>query len=79
MIRDFFLDNWKGKATSLVIAFAIWYLIKSNLDEVEKEFPIPGTGTIPAAGSTAPPTPLDDTILSPLAPPPIPGSSDKSK
>lgn len=73
MSRTLFLENWKGKVASLLIAIAIWYLIKSHLEADKPSFPIPGTSTtVPAR----PPGPnLDDTLLSPLAPP-VPGGDD---
>ncbi len=78
MFKDLFLDNWKGKAISLIISFGIWYLIKSNLGEEKPRFPVPGTGTASSPRPTATSSPLDETILSPLAPP-IPGSKESPK
>jgi hypothetical protein len=73
MNRGFFLENWKGKVASLLISIAIWYLIKSHLDADKPSFPIPGTNNPVPARTTGPN--LDDTLLSPLAPP-VPGGDD---
>ena len=73
MSKAFFLENWKGKLVSLLISVAIWYLIKSHLEADKPNFPIPGTNTPVPARSTGPN--LDDTLLSPLAPP-VPGGDD---
>ena len=39
------MNNWKAKAGSLLMAIAIWYLIKSHVEQVPKgrnKYPIPG-------------------------------------
>ncbi|MDA9924284.1 hypothetical protein OAK74_01140 [bacterium] len=72
MIKSFFQSNWRGKLASLLVAIAIWYLIKSHLDAENPTFPVPGTTTAPVPRSTNGPN-LDDTLLGPLAPP-VPGN-----
>lgn len=72
MIRTFFQTNWRGKLASLIVAIAIWYLIKSHLDAENPTFPVPGTTTSPVPRPTTGPN-LDDTLLSPLTPP-VPGN-----
>ncbi|MEM9015517.1 MAG: hypothetical protein AAGC68_00790 [Verrucomicrobiota bacterium] len=69
-IKTFFIESWRGKLASLLIAFSIWYLIKSHLEADQPRFPVPGTEPRPARTSNGPT--LDETILSPLAPP-VPG------
>jgi hypothetical protein len=31
-IRRFFLENWQAKLMALVVASAVWYLIKKNVE-----------------------------------------------
>lgn len=70
-LKRFFVANWKSKLVSLFIAAAIWHLIQSHLDVTgSRSFPVPGTGTSPLA---PPPGPaLEESILGPLIPAPIP-------
>lgn len=70
-LKGLFIDNWPAKLASLLIATAIWYLIRNHLDADKQSFPVPGTTPPPARTSTGPN--LDDTLLSPLAPP-VPGN-----
>lgn len=70
-LKAFFVENWMPKLASLLIATAIWYLIRNHLDAGQQSFPVPGT-TPPPARTTPGPN-LDETILSPLAPP-VPGN-----
>ncbi len=72
IIKSLFLEGWIAKLTSLLIATAIWYLIKSHLDGDNKSFPVPGTeSTVPVRSSSVPG--LEESILSPLTPP-VPGN-----
>jgi hypothetical protein len=32
-MKRFFLENWRAKLMSLVVATAVWYLIRKNVDE----------------------------------------------
>ena len=66
-LKQFFVDNWRSKLASLLIAISVWHLIKYHLDSGERPFPVPGEGTI----SPAKPV-LNDTILGPLTPVPAP-------
>ena len=70
-LKALFIENWPAKLTSLLISIAIWYLIRNHLDADNPSFPVPGTTSPPARTSTGPN--LDDTLLSPLAPP-VPGN-----
>lgn len=70
--REFFVENWRGKLASLLVAVAIWYLIKSNLEDTGNDFPVPGTTELPTTRPPGPPA-IDETILGPLAPP-VPGN-----
>lgn len=72
-IKQIFLDNWKAKLTSLLVAVSIWYLIKSHLEADIQTFPVPGTSAPAAPRPTSPI--LDDALLGPLAAP-IPGADD---
>lgn len=69
-----FVESWRGKLASLLIAVAIWYLIKSHLDAENPSFPVPGTTTAPAPRNGNGPD-LDNTLLSPLTPP-VPGNEN---
>lgn len=73
-LKTFFVENWVGKLASLLIAISIWYLIQNHLGPEEPQFPVPGTGTPPPPKPATVPG-LEDSILSPLAPP-VPGNSD---
>ncbi|MEM1441202.1 MAG: hypothetical protein AAGF67_02600 [Verrucomicrobiota bacterium] len=64
-----------AKLASVLIAFAIWYLIHDHLESDKPSFPVPGTSSPPARTPTGPN--LDDTLLAPLAPP-VPGGNDGS-
>ncbi|MEM6279828.1 MAG: hypothetical protein AAF733_10140 [Verrucomicrobiota bacterium] len=63
-----------AKLASVVIATAIWYLIHNHLESDKPSFPVPGTSSPPVRTSTGPN--LDDTLLSPLAPP-VPGGNEE--
>ena len=73
-IRAIFLESWRAKVLSLLIAMAIWYLIRSHLDADTPSFPVPGTDTPPVR--TTPGPNLDDTLLNPL--PPVPGNETEN-
>jgi hypothetical protein len=61
-IKRFLVDSWRAKLVSLFIAISIWYLIRSHLEADRREFPVPGTAPAPV---------LEESILSPLIPPPV--------
>ena len=61
-IKRFLVDSWRAKLGSLFIAISIWYLIRSHLEADRREFPVPGTAPAPV---------LEESILSPLIPPPV--------
>lgn len=71
-LKALFIENWPGKLASLLIALAIWYLIRNHLESERDDIPVPGTGAPPPARATTGPN-LDETILNPLAPP-VPGN-----
>ncbi len=75
-MKDLFLNNWKAKLASLLIAISIWYVIKSNLVQDNISYPVPGTE--PGAPSVDPVPVIEEIINSPLAPPPVPGSKSGS-
>lgn len=68
MIKTFFVESWLAKLLSLVIATAIWYMIKSHLDRDNPTFPVPGTGTPPPARTSAV-SGLEEAMLAPLTTP----------
>ncbi|MAB77245.1 MAG: hypothetical protein CMO47_12405 [Verrucomicrobiales bacterium] len=73
MIKNFFVESWLAKLLSLVIATAIWFMIKSHLDRDNPTFPVPGTGTPPPARTSTVPG-LEETMLAPLTTP-VPGDN----
>jgi len=73
-MKQWLVDNWRAKLASLLIAISIWYVIKSHLDQNIRTFPVPGTATTPAASPAVQGPSAEETITSPLTPPPIPGS-----
>lgn len=75
-LKALFIENWPGKVASLLIAMAIWYLIRNHLDSGKDNIPVPGTGTPPPARATTGPN-LDDTLFSPLAAP-VPGNESSN-
>ncbi|MEM7696992.1 MAG: hypothetical protein AAF236_01145 [Verrucomicrobiota bacterium] len=70
MLKQFFVRNWRGKLTSLLIACAIWYLIRNHLGREADPFPVPGT-TTPAGDRNDPPS-LDEALIETLTAP-VPG------
>ena len=57
-MKTILLHNWKAKIASLLLAFAIWYLIDSNLSRnQEVRFESPGTDT-PGPDPNNPGTPV---------------------
>lgn len=34
LMKRFFTDNWQAKLMCLIVATAVWYLIKKNVDSV---------------------------------------------
>lgn len=70
-VKALFVRSWRSKLISLFIAFSIWYLIRSNLEQNRQDIPVPGTTPLtPLRPSTAPV--IDESILSPLIPAPAP-------
>ena len=68
MMKNVFLSNWKGKIASLFLAFAIWYLIDTNLRRPDRlQIPVPGTVS-----------PLPDTSPNSIVPIPGGGSPGNS-
>jgi YbbR domain-containing protein len=37
LMKRFFLENWQAKLMCLIVATAVWYLIKKNVDSVPAE------------------------------------------
>jgi hypothetical protein len=49
-MKRLFLENWRAKLMSLIVATAVWYLIRKNVDE------LPGRWLLE---QHAPPAPLE--------------------
>ncbi len=43
-MQNLLLNNWRAKLVCLILAFAIWYLIRINIGPMP-EFPPSGLGT----------------------------------
>ena len=39
VMKRFFLENWQAKLICLILATAVWYLIKKNVDSVPDQLP----------------------------------------
>jgi hypothetical protein len=37
-MKRLFLENWRAKLMALIVATAVWYLIKKNVDETPERF-----------------------------------------
>ncbi len=37
-LKRIFLHNWRAKLMSLVVAFAVWYLIKKNVESAQEQW-----------------------------------------
>jgi hypothetical protein len=80
-MKRYFLTNWKGKIASLFLAFAIWFLIDSNLRRPSRiQIPVPGTvSPLPdTSPSSIVPIPLPESRSAPIIPP-IPGGPSPGK
>lgn len=63
-MKSLLLSHWKPKIASLLLAFAVWYLIDANLMRPTRiQIPVPGTVS-----------PLPDTSPGSVVPIPLPGS-----
>ena len=42
-MKQLILQNWKAKVISLIVAVAVWYVVKGHVQQTERSFsPIPG-------------------------------------
>ena len=39
VMKRFFLENWQAKLMCLIVATAVWYLIKKNVDSIPDQLP----------------------------------------
>ena len=54
-MKNLIVQNWRAKAFSLLVAFAVWWLVKGHVQQSERSFsPIPGA----QQGSVRPALPL---------------------
>ncbi len=37
-VKRIFLHNWRAKLMSLVVAFAVWYLIRKNVESAQERW-----------------------------------------
>jgi len=69
--KAMFVESWRPKCLTLILAVAVYYGIRTQLDPGQPIFPVPGT--VPEAPTRPPAAPgLGDTLLNPI-PVPIPG------
>ena len=70
IMKAILLHNWKAKIASLILAVAIWFLIRLSIQvQLPPEIPVPGTEPKPRPTTPNPLVPEGPTP----APPPIPG------
>jgi hypothetical protein len=50
LMKRLFLENWQAKLVCLIVATAIWYLIKKNVDSVPEQLQSERRSILPAAG-----------------------------
>lgn len=63
-MKNFFFSHWKAKIASLILAFAVWHLIDTNLRRPTRiDIPVPGTVS-----------PLPDTSPGSVVPIPLPSA-----
>ena len=57
-MKAILLHNWKAKFTSLLLAVAIWFLIRHSIqDQLPPEIPVPGEAPTVPSIKTPPPVP----------------------
>jgi hypothetical protein len=50
-VKRFFLENWQAKLMSLIVATAVWYLIKKNVDSFPEQWRLDHrAGALPPRG-----------------------------
>jgi YbbR domain-containing protein len=49
-MKRFFLENWQAKLMSLIVATALWYLIKKNVDSAPEPLQPERRPVLPARG-----------------------------
>jgi hypothetical protein len=50
VMKRFFLENWQAKLMSLIVATAVWYLIKKNVDSYPEQLQSERRPILPAPG-----------------------------
>lgn len=51
-MKTLLLNNWKAKVASLLVAIAVWYLVKGHVQRPSMPFfPVPGTQNVQALHS----------------------------
>lgn len=52
-MKTLLLNNWKAKVASLLVAIAVWYLVKGHVQRPTMPFfPIPGTQNVDCSRTT---------------------------
>jgi hypothetical protein len=49
-MKRLFLENWRAKLMALIVATAVWYLIKKNVDVAPDRWGVERRGTALAPG-----------------------------
>ncbi|MCF6312654.1 MAG: hypothetical protein L3J39_09410 [Verrucomicrobiales bacterium] len=51
-MKTLLLNNWKAKLSSLLVAIAVWYLVKNHVNRPSMPFfPIPGSQNVDYSAS----------------------------
>jgi YbbR domain-containing protein len=49
-MKRLFVENWQAKLVCLILATAVWYLIKKNVDAVPEQFQPERRSILPPPG-----------------------------
>jgi hypothetical protein len=49
-MKRLFFENWQAKLMCLIVATAVWYLIKKNVDSVPEQLQPERRSVLPAPG-----------------------------
>ncbi|NNE90177.1 MAG: hypothetical protein HKN23_00875 [Verrucomicrobiales bacterium] len=71
ILQNLFLNNWQSKIAALLVAIAVWYLVKSYQSASPiRTTPVPGEAPVTDPPSLTSPVPGPDTTALPPVPAP---------